>query len=115
MSEIKCQSSVLDRSQPQSEAVLLLRRELKLAAGMAAASCRIMIWQQALAARKRARAKRMAQSGIRELQQLEQDFGRLWPQRNKVSPLRSSPFFQWRIADYLCARLHFAPEVARLA
>lgn len=93
----------------------MLVAELDLAARMAAQSCKLMLWQQSLAAGSRADAKRMAQTGIRELRALEQDFAALWPKRNKGTTSKCSPFLQWRIADYLCARLHFPPEVARTA
>ena len=46
---------------------------------------------------------------------LEQDFNALWPRRNKGTTTRCSAFLQWRIADYLCAKLHFPPEIARKA
>lgn len=91
----------------------LLVEELELAARMALQSASIIQWQQALAAGQREKAKRMAQLGIAELRTLEREFNALWPRRNKATPAMSTPFFQWRIADYLCARLHFPPEIAR--
>ena len=113
--EIEKQRRLLRRARPTTETGELMIAELDLAARMAAASCQIMRWQQTLAAGRRAQAKRMAQAGIRDLRKLEQDFNALWPRRNKGTAVKSSPFFQWRIADYLCARLHFAPEIARRA
>ena len=115
LAEIEKQRRVLKRARPSTDAGQLLVAELDLAARMAAQSCKIMLWQQALVAGKRAKAKRMAQTGIRELRALDQDFTALWPKRNKGTTAKCSPFLQWRIADYLCARLHFPPEVARKA
>ena len=93
----------------------LLAAELDLAARMALQSSNIILWQQTLASGRRHEAKRMAQQGIAELRLIERDFNDLWSRRNKATPAKSTPFFQWRIADYLCARLHFPPEVARKA
>ena len=113
LAEIENQRRNLKRARPSTNSGEMLVAELDLAARMAAQSCKIMLWQQALAAGKRAEAKRLAQSGIRELRALEQDFTSLWPRRNKGTTAKCSPFLQWRIADYLCARLHFPPEIAR--
>jgi hexosaminidase len=113
LAEIENQRRRLQRARPATESGEQLVTELDLAARMAAQSCRIMLWQQTLAAGKRASARHMAQSGICELRALEADFNAFWPWRNKATPAKCSPFFQWRIADYLCARLHFEPEIAR--
>jgi hypothetical protein len=67
---------------------------------MAAQSCRFMLWQQAVAAGKSAEAKRLAQQGVRDLQQLEKDFAAYWPVRNKATPKHCSPFLRWRMKDY---------------
>ena len=115
LAEIEKQRRILHRARPATDAGQTLVAELDLAARMAAQSCKIMLWQQALAAGKRAEAKRMAQAGIRELRALEQEFTALWPKRNKGTTAKCSAFLQWRIADYLCARLHFPPEIARKA
>lgn len=115
LTEIEQQRRILKRARPSTDTGETLVAELDLAARMAAQSCKIMLWQQALAAGKRKEAKRMAQAGIRELRTLEQDFNALWPKRNKGTTAKCSPFLQWRIADYLCARLHFPPEIARKA
>jgi hexosaminidase len=112
LQEIERQRRMIRRHQATTPAGELLVQELDLAARMAAQSCQIILWQQALAAGKRTEAKAMARTGIRELSQLERDYGDLWPQRNKATPARSTPFFQWRIADYLYGRLHFPPEIA---
>ena len=115
LAEIEKQRRVLKRARPATNAGQVLVAELDLAARMAAQSCKIMLWQQALMAGRRAEAKRMAETGIRELRALEEDFIALWPKRNKGTTAKSSPFIQWRIADYLCARLHFPPDIARKA
>ena len=115
LAEIEKQRRILHRARPTTDTGQALVAELDLAARMAAQSCMIMLWQQALAAGKKAEAKRMAKSGIRELRLLEQDFNALWPRRNKGTTAKCSAFLQWRIADYLCARLHFPPEIARKA
>lgn len=77
-----------------------LVRELDLAARMAAQSCKFMLWQQAITAKKTVEAKRLAQQGIRELAKLEQDFNAYWPLRNKATTKHCSPFLKWRMADY---------------
>jgi hypothetical protein len=115
LAEIERQRRVLRRARPVTDAGQTLAAELDLAARMAAQSCRLMVWQQTLAAGRKAEAKRLAQADIRELRALERDFTALWPKRNKATCARSTPFLQWRIADYLCARLHFPPEIARKA
>ena len=64
----------------------VLLQELDLAARMAAQSCQFMLWQQARAAENNSEAKRLAQTGIRELRKLEKDFNAYWPTRNKATP-----------------------------
>lgn len=91
----------------------ILARELDMAARMAAQSCRIMLWQQALAARRTSRARQMARAGIRELRKLDHDFRDYWPSRNKGTTAKCSPFLRWRIEDYERGSLHFPPDVAR--
>jgi len=93
------------RAQPASPDAAILADELKLAARMAAASCRYMLWQQHLSAGKHARADSIARKGIKELQQIESDFENYWPLRNKVTPKKCSPFLRWRIDDYRKRRL----------
>ena len=90
----------------------ILLRELELAARMAAQSCKIMLWQQALAAGKITLARRMAACEIRELQRLEREFKIFWPLRNKGSTKTCSPFLRWRVEDYRRGKLHFSPEAA---
>jgi hypothetical protein len=77
----------------------ILLRELDLAARMAAQSCKFMLWQQAIAAGQISEAKRLAQTGIRELRKLEKDFNTYWPVRNKATTKHCSAFLRWRIND----------------
>ena len=111
--EVERQRAVLFRSQPGTDDGSLLVRELDLAARMAGESCRIMLWQQALAAGRNAAAKTIARTGIRELTGLDRDFGAYWPARNRGTTAHCSPFLKWRIEDYRHARLHFPPAAAR--
>ena len=53
----------------------------------------------ALAAARRP-YQQLAQTGIRELHELEKDFNRYWPLRNKATPKHCSAFLRWRINDY---------------
>lgn len=114
LAEVERQRKVLAKARPSSSAGALLRMELDTAGRMAAESCRIMLWQQALAAGHKRTAKRLATSGRKRLVQIERTYDALWPLRNKATPAKSSPFFKWRIADYRRGKLHFPPEVARV-
>ena len=100
LSAIEKQRGVLRGAKPMTEAGKILRMELDLAARMAAQSCKFMLWQQAVSSGSKATAKKLAQTGSRELRQLEKDFNRAWPLRNKATPAHCSPFLGWRIADY---------------
>jgi hexosaminidase len=100
LAEIEKQRKVLSQSKPKSATGKILARELDLAARMAAQSCKFMLWQQAVSARKVAEAKRLAQSGLRELEKLEKDFLAYWPLRNKATPKHCTQFLRWRMADY---------------
>jgi hypothetical protein len=91
----------------------MLVRELELASRMALESCRIMLWQQALAAGEAASARKLARAGLRELERLDEDFRRYWPMRNKGTTARSTPFLRWRMDDYRKGKLHFSPEAAQ--
>jgi hypothetical protein len=82
---------------------------------MAAQSCRIMLWQQALAEEWTATAKRLAKTGIRELRNLDHDFRLYWPLRNQGTTAKCSAFLRWRSADYRRGKLHFPPDAARVA
>jgi hexosaminidase len=94
-------------------------RELELAARMAAESCHIMLWQQALAKAGKGRTpasrqvSQLAQQGIRRLKAIERDYAALWPARNKGTPKHSAPWLRWRMEDYRLGRLHYPPEEAR--
>jgi hypothetical protein len=100
LQEIETQREVLSRAKPKSDPGKILARELDLAARMAAQSCKFMLWQQAVAAKKSLEAKRLARASIRELQKLEKDFNAYWPSRNKATTKHCLPFLQWRIEDY---------------
>jgi hypothetical protein len=104
---------VLAGSKPNGASARIMRQELDMAARMAAQSCQIMLWQQALAAGKPAKAKALAKNGMRELADLEEQFNLVWPIRNKGTPIKCSPFLKWRLEDYRLGRLHFSPESAR--
>lgn len=113
LAEVEKQRTVLTKAKPESASGSVLRLELDLAARMAAESCRIMLWQQALAAGRTAAARRLARAGVVALRQLQHDFNRYWPTRNKATTAKCSPFLDWRIADYRQGRLHFSPAAAR--
>jgi hypothetical protein len=100
LNEIQNQRIALRQAKPHSDAGIILAEELDLAARMAEQSCRFMQWQQAVAAGKKAEAKRLAQAGVRALRQLDKDFNAFWPVRNKATPKHCSPFLQWRMKDY---------------
>jgi len=111
--EVERQRAILSRSKPSNQEGTVLVAELDLAARMAGESCRIMIWQQAVAARPGAATRRMAQIGIRELTELDREFRAYWPERNQGTTARCSPFLRWRMEDYRRAALYYPPDVAR--
>jgi hypothetical protein len=113
LAEVEGQRAGLARARPTSKAGAILKLELDLAARMAAQSCHIMLWQQALAGRKTHEAGRLAKAGIGALRRIEREFKAYWPLRNKATTAKCSPFLQWRIKDYRRGKLHFPPEVAR--
>jgi hypothetical protein len=100
LKEIEAQRKILATAKPQSVSEKILARELDLAARMAAQSCRFMLWQQAVTAGKISAAKKLAQSGLRDLSRLERDFNRYWPARNQATTRHCSPFLRWRMDDY---------------
>ncbi len=100
LKEIQKQRSVLRRAKPHSVSGKILALELDLAAQMAVESCYFMLWQQAVAAGKKAEIRKLAQRGIRKLRKLEKDFNAYWPLRNKATAKHCSPFLQWRMQDY---------------
>jgi len=110
--EVEEQRAVLHRSRPTT-AGAILAAELDLAARMAVQSCRIMLWQQALAGGRTALARRLAKAGIADLRNLNRDFDAAWPLRNKGTTATCSAFLRWRMEDYRRGILHFPPEVAR--
>jgi hypothetical protein len=114
LAEVRRATKQLSCAQPTTDAGKIFARELEFAARMAAQSCQIMLWQQALAAGRQPAAWKIAAREIRELQKLEREFDAAWPLRNKGSTKTCSPFLQWRIADYLAGKLHFTPQQARV-
>ena len=113
LEEVEEHRAQIHRSRPTRPA-RILSLELELAARMAAQSCKIMLWQQSIAAGRSSRANRMAQSGIRELQDLDRDFRAYWRLRNKGTTAKCSPFLQWRIQDYKRGNLHYPPDIAKM-
>jgi hypothetical protein len=113
LEEVEAQRAQLHRSRSVHPARKLLTLELDLAARMAAQSCQIMLWQQALAAGKISRAREMAQRGIRDLRELDNEFRNYWPLRNKGTTAKCSAFLRWRIQDYKRGVLHYPPGIAR--
>jgi hypothetical protein len=114
LAEVEKQLALLGKTKSISRSGVMLKMELHLAARMAAESCRIMLWQQALAAGKIREAKRLARTGLKVLQQIENTYNACWPWRNKATSAKSSPFLKWRMEDYRRGKLHFPPEVARV-
>jgi hypothetical protein len=115
LAEVEKQRAVLRRAKPSTKTAKVLRTELDLAARMAAQSCKIMLWQQALASRNAALTRRLAKTGVDELRKIQRDFNAYWPSRNKGTTAKCSTFLQWRINDYRRGMLHFPPEAARVA
>lgn len=114
LEEVEHQRKLLHRSKPIHPTKTALILELDLAARMAAQSCKIMLWQQALAAGETSVAQKMGRTGIRDLRELEREFRAYWPSRNKGTTAKCSPFLRWRMQDYRQGILHFAPEIARV-
>jgi hypothetical protein len=114
MEEVEKQRENLRRARSSSASGAVLGMELELASRMAAQSCKIMLWQQALAAGKSASARQMAKVGIAELREIQEVFNTYWPTRNKGTGLRHWPCLKWRMEDYRNGILHFPPEKARL-
>lgn len=114
LAELEKQRAVLRRGNPDNRIGCTLQLELDLAARMAAQSCHIMLWQQALAAGKKSQARKLAQRSIRELQRIDRDFKAYWPSRNKGTTVKCSPFLRWRMDDLRRGILHFPPEAAQV-
>lgn len=100
LKEIQKQRITVRRAKWKSVSGLILAVELDLAARMAEQSGKYMLWQQAVAADKKAEARSLAHVGIRELRQLEEDFNAYWPIRNKGTTRHCSPFLKWRREEY---------------
>jgi hexosaminidase len=114
LAEVERQRTVLREAKPSTRTGAVLALELDLAARMAAQSCKIMLWQQALASGKGRLSKSLARQGMDELRSLERDFRRYWPRRNKGTIRNCAPFLRWRREDYRRGLLHFPPEVAQV-
>jgi len=113
LEEVERQRARIRQSRPATRSGEVLALELDLAARMAAQSCQLMLWQQALAAGKASRARQMARTGARALRKLDRDFRSAWPLRNHGTTAKCSAFLRWRIDDYRRGLLHFPPEAAR--
>jgi hexosaminidase len=109
---VEDQRAILARIQFNQRQGDLLRLELDLAARMAEESCRIMLWQQALAAGRKSEAAKLARQGVRRLREIDRDYDSYWPLRNKGTTAKSSGFLKWRMEEYRRGRLAFPPEVA---
>ena len=107
LDEVETNRALLGSAQPRTDSGKILQTELDLASRMAAQSCQIMLWQQALAAGNKSTAKRMAGRNISALRQLRSDFDIYWPRRNTGTTAKCSVFLDWRIDDYQRNRLHF--------
>ena len=114
MAEVKKHRAALAKAKPTSRNGVILKQELDLAAQMATESCNIMLWQQSLAEGNTKESKQLASAGIKALHQIEVEFNRYWPTRNKATTAKCSPFLRWRMEDYRRGKLHFQPDVARL-
>ena len=113
LAELERQRKILSIVRPASRSARLLRTELDLAARMAAQSCHIMLWQQALAAGEKTLVRKLARNSIRAIEEIEREFKAYWPLRNKGTTAKCSPFLHWRINDLRRGLLHFPPEMAR--
>lgn len=100
LGEVENQRALLHRARPRTPAGEVLAAELDLAARMAAESCHIMLWQQALAAGKIGVARRLAARGVRALRDLNEEFRAYWPLRNKGTTEKCAGFLGWRMEDY---------------
>jgi hypothetical protein len=99
LAEIKRQQTRLARARPGGPGGRILGRELKLAARLAALSCRYMLWQQAGAAGETTAAKKRAAAMSRELRAWDRAFTVFWPRRNRATPRHCTPFVSWRLAE----------------
>jgi hypothetical protein len=112
LESVEAQRLILGRIKLNHRRGEMMRLELDLAARMAEESCRIMLWQQALAVGRMAQARKMERQGIEALRQIDRDYEELWPLRNKGTTAKSSGFLQWRMDEYRRRRLAFPPAIA---
>lgn len=112
ISEVEQQLSDLRGARAAGETGKMLSVEFSLAARMAAQSCKVMLWQQMLADKKAAAARRFAKTATAELHEIDEDLNTYWPKRNKGSALKHWPCLKWRMEDYRRGVLHFPPEIA---
>lgn len=98
--EINRQRKNLQRTRPTSSAGRIHRRELELAARLAAESCHYMLWQQAISAGQKIKAQALARRARQELPRLQRDFTAVWPERYLATPAQCIPFLSWRIQEY---------------
>ncbi len=91
-------------AKPTTSIGATLALELDFAASMSAQSCRFMLWQQAMAARRFKDAKQLAVKGVQDLRALREEFDGYWGLRNKGTTQKCSAFLDWRIADYQKAK-----------
>jgi hypothetical protein len=99
LAEIERHRTVLAKARPQTPSARLLASELDLAARMGAQSCSFMLWQQAIESRDFRSARRLASTSLRELRDIEKQFIRYWPKRNKGTIRKCSAFLKWRMND----------------
>src|SRR5262249_49508955 len=111
--ELKGQHTRLRQSSPKTAKGQMLKLELDFATRMAEQSCRIMLWQQAIAGQKRI-ASKLARKGVQDLKDLEEGFTHYWPSRNKGTIDKCAAFLRWRREDFQKGRLHFPPQKATL-
>ena len=102
--EVEAGLRMVSKARPVSTSGKILVKELVLAGRMAAESCRIMEWQQAVARGEKARARRLAKAGVKRLRAMDREYTALWKVRNKGTPAKSSGLFQWRIGEMLKAK-----------
>jgi hypothetical protein len=97
LAEIKKQQARLASAQPGGADGRVLRRELGLAARLAALSCEYMLWQQERAAGKE--TAKLAAGIRRELRAVDRAFTDLWPVRNQAAPRHCTAFIRWRLDE----------------
>jgi hypothetical protein len=91
--------TLLAKAKPESPSGKLLASELDLAARMAAQSCSFMFWQQTVASGDFESAKIVTSVALQELRDIEKQFLRYWPKRNKGTIRKCAAFLKWRMKD----------------